>query len=182
MKKQTLFFLGFIFTILFSSCSDNDIFKTNTDEYASRNGNFVAKFPKEPNFSVIKNKIGLDEFDVNLYMCSLTPKKIFTVEYTDYNNGELSNYSNEEIYKQAINNTLFKLQNIFKVEYQEDINQHNLKGKYYILEFKDKNRRNEGYITMKMFIVQNRFYKIMYTGINEKSTDDFMKSFRLLKN
>ncbi|WP_320814041.1 hypothetical protein [Flavobacterium sp.] len=179
MKKIILvvFFLGQL-TI---SC-ESDVYKTKSGEYASVEGNFIAKFPNEPSLNIIDNKVGLQEYKIHHYGTSITPKKIFSLEYIDYPTNEINGYTDSELHTKTIENILFKLQNKFKLEYQEDIIQHGLKGKFFILEFKNETDREFGFVMGKLFRVKNRIYSVLYTGKNEKSVDPFMKSFRLLKS
>lgn len=179
MQKTTIYLMA-IFLILLS-CGESDLYKTKSGEFASISGNFIVKFPKEPVLSVIDNKVGLQEYEIYHFGTALTPKKMFYVEYIDFPPNEINGYTDEELHSRTIGNLLFKLQNKFKLEYQENIVQHGLKGKFYILEFKDKKERKNGYMTGKLFRVKNRIYTISYLGIDEKTVDPYMKSFRLLK-
>ena len=177
---KNLIFLLFVFFISIS-CSDEDIFKTTTQEYASKKGKFIAKFPQEPELVVIENKVGLTEYSIFRYGLAYTPNKNFSVEYLDYQPKEIEPFTDDELYNKAIENTLFSLKNQFKIQYQENIVQHGLKGKTYILEFKDKSKREIGFIFIKLFRVKNRIYSVIYQGRDDRNIDPFMKSFRLLK-
>jgi hypothetical protein len=167
---------------LLISCSDSDIYKTKSDEYASKPGNFIAKFPDEPVKNVIENNIGSEKFETTIFATSLGPNKFFSVTYDDLPTNLIGLTTDEELYDRMIENVLFRLKDAFKVEHKKEITQHGLKGVFYILEFKDKSLRNQGYISMKLFRNKNLFYNISYNGKNDKSIDPFMNSFRLIKS
>jgi len=179
-------YLSLIFLVFFISCgndSKNDIYKTKSGEFASVKGNFIAKFPTKPNLSVIDNKIGLDEFKINLFRGNLGPNKVFSVEYTDYPEYMLKSTTDEQLFSQRIINLANKMDKSFRLEFQESIEQHGLKGKYFVLELKQSeiDRGIKGYFEGKMFRNGNRVYTIAYFGHSDKNVDLFMNSFRLIK-
>lgn len=178
MLKKVYYLLLFVFL---TSCSDSDIYKTKSNEYASKSGNFIAKFPDEPVKNVIENNISTDKYETTIYATSLGPNKVFSVTYDDLPTNLIGSTTDEELYDRMIQNVLFRLKDAFKVEHKKEINQHGLKGVFYILEFKDKSLRSRGYISMKLFRHKNRFYNISYNGKNDKNIDPFINSFRLIK-
>jgi len=71
----------------------------------------------------------------------------------------------------------------FQLESQESIEQHGLNGKYFVLRLNQGaiDKGVKGYIEGKLFRKGHRVYTITYLGHNDKNTDAFMKSFRLMK-
>lgn len=183
MTKQ----LALIIIILtFISCgnkTNKTIYKTKTGEYASKTGNFIADFPAEPNYSAIDNQIGLDKFKIHLFRLALSQNKLFSVEYYDYPKHMMKSISDEQIYSQGITNFSNKMSDTFKLEFQEPIEQHGLKGQYFVLNLNQNaiDKGIEGHIQGKLFRKGNRIYTVSYIGKEDKNIDDFMKSFRLIQ-
>lgn len=176
-----------IFTILtFVSCVNNaneNIYKTKYGEYATKSGNFIADFPAKPSYSSIDNQIGLDKFQIHLFRSSLGSNKRFSVEYNDYPEHMIKSMTNKQLYSQTVTGFSNKMAEAFKLEFQEPIEQHGLKGHYFVLNLKqsvlDKGIR--GHIQGKLFRKGNRVYTVTYVGLDDKNVDSFMKSFRLIE-
>ncbi|TYB78200.1 hypothetical protein [Bizionia myxarmorum] len=176
-----------ILTILtFISCgnkSNETIYKTKSGEYASKTGNFIAAFPFEPNYTAIDNQMGLDKFQIHLYRSALNQNKIFSIEYYDYPEYLSKSMTDEQLYLQGVTNFSNKMAESFKLEFQEAIEQHGLKGQYFVLNLKKNalDKGIKGHIQGKIFRKGNRIYTITYVGQDDKNVDSFMKSFRLIK-
>jgi hypothetical protein len=176
-----------ILTVLtFLSCeneSDKMIYKTKNGEFASQPGNFIADFPTKPNYSAIDNQIGLDKFQIHLFRSNLGPNKIFSIEYNDYPEHVIKSMTDVELYSQGVTNFSNKMDEAFKLEFQESIEQHGLNGQYFVLNLKKDAiaKGIEGHIQGKLFRNGNRVYTVTYMGQNDKNIDVFMKSFRLIK-
>ncbi len=183
MRKVLLPFLVFLTILSCKNESSKIIYKTKSGEYASKPGNFIADFPTEPKHSAIDNQIGLDKFQIHLFRSTLGPNKIFSIEYVDYPKHMITSMSDEQIYNQGVTNYSNKVSESFQLESQESIEQHGLNGKYFVLRLNQGaiNKGVKGYIEGKLFRKGNRVYTITYLGHNDKNTDAFMKSFRLMK-
>ncbi len=182
IKKSLL-----ILTVLaFLSCGNESgkmIYKTKGGEFASQPGNFIAGFPTKPNHSAIDNQIGLDKFQIHLFRSTLGPNKIFSIEYNDYPEYMIKSMTDEQIYSQGVTNFSNKMAEVFKLELQEPIEQHGLKGHYFVLSLKENaiNKGVKGHIQGKLFRTGNRVYTITYMGKDDKNVETFMESFRLIK-
>ena len=182
MAKQ----LFLIFTILtFVSCSNTDenIHKTKSGEFASKTGNFIAKFPTKPSYSTIDNQVGLDKFQIHLFRSTLGANKIFSIEYVDYPDYMIKSMTDDQIYSQGVINFSNKMSETFELEFQKPIEQHGLKGLYFVLNIKQVllDKGVKGHIQGKIFRKENRVYTIAYLGEDDKNIDPFMTSFRLIK-
>ena len=95
----------------------------------------------------------------------------------------IKSISDEQFYKQGVANFTNKMAESFKLEFQESIEQHGLKGQYFVLNLNQRalNKGIKGHIQGKLFRKGNRVYTVTYLGLNDKNTDTFMKSFRLIK-
>lgn len=179
--------LFLILTILtFVSCrneTNENIYKTKSGKYASKTGNFIADFPTKPNYSAIDNQIGLDKFQIHLFRSTLGPNKIFSIEYNDYPEHTIESMTDEQLYSQGVTNFSNKMAEAFKLGFQESIEQHGLQGQYFVLNLKQSaiDKGIKGHIQGKLFRKGNRVYTVTYIGQNDKNTDTFMKSFRLIK-
>jgi len=171
--------------ITFISCGNenDDIYKTKSGEFASISGNFIADFPTKPNYSAIDNQIGLDKFQLHLFRSTLGSNKIFSIEYNDYPEHMIKSMTDEQIYSQGVTNFSNKIEEAFKLETQKPIEQHGLKGQYFVLTLKQSaiDKGIKGHIEGKLFRKDNRVYTVTYIGRNDKNTDSFMNSFRLIK-
>ncbi|WP_445732140.1 hypothetical protein [Mariniflexile sp.] len=175
-----------IFTMLtFISCGNenDDIYKTKSGEFASKSGNFIAAFPIKPGYTAIDNQIGLDKFQIHLFRTSLGPNKVFSIEYNDYPEYMIKSMTDEQIYSQGVTNFANKMADSFKLEFQEPIQQNGLKGLHFVFALKKYlvDKGGKGYIAGKLFRNGNRVYIVTYIGENDKNTDTFMESFRLIK-
>jgi len=175
-----------ILTILtFVSCGNenDDIYKTKSGEFASKSGNFIADFPTKPSYSAIDNQIGLDKFQLHLIRSTLGPNKIFSIEYNDYPEHMIKSMTDEQLYSQGVTNFSNKMVEAFELEFQEPIEQHGLNGQYFVLKLKQSaiDKGIKGHIEGKLFRKGNRVYIVTYIGRNDKNTDSFMNSFRLIK-
>ena len=173
-------------TLIFISCGNEkneNLYKTKSGEYASKTGNFIANFPSKPNYSSIDNQIGLDKFQIHLFISTLEPNKIFKVEYNDYPEYIIKALTDEQIYSQGVTNYSNKMAETFTLEFQEPIEQHGLKGQYFVLNSNQaaKDKGIEGHIVGMLFRKENRVYTVSYIGKNDKNTGVFMDSFRLIK-
>lgn len=182
MEKNLLL----IFTILtFLSCGNemDDIYKTKSGSYASKTGNFVVDFPTKPIYTTIDNQIGMDKFQIHLFRSTLSRFKVFTIEYTDYPEYMIKSMSDKQLYSQGVTNFSNKMAEGFELEFQEPIEQHGLKGQYFVLRLKQSeiDKGAKGHIEGKLFRKRNRVYTVTYIGLNDKNTDSFMESFRLIK-
>tara|TARA_R110002124_G_scaffold84681_1_gene220269 strand:- start:14138 stop:14713 length:576 start_codon:yes stop_codon:yes gene_type:complete len=183
MTKKLLLILTILTFLSCGNESDKMIYKTKGGEFASQPGNFIADFPTKPNYSAIDNQIGLDKFQINLFSSTLGPNKRFSIEYIDYPEHMIKSISDEQFYKQGVANFTNKMAESFKLEFQESIEQHGLKGQYFVLNLNQRalNKGIKGHIQGKLFRKGNRVYTVTYLGLNDKNTDTFMKSFRLIK-
>ncbi len=95
----------------------------------------------------------------------------------------ITSMSDEQIFNQGVTNYSNKVSESFQLESQESIEQHGLNGKYFVLRLNQGaiDKGVKGYIEGKLFRKGNRVYTITYLGHNDKNTDAFMKSFRLMK-
>jgi len=182
MRKVLLPFLAFLTILSCGSDSNDFVYKTKSGEYASKPGNFIADFPTEPKHSTIDNQIGLDKFQIHLFRSTLGPNKIFSIEYVDYPEHMVTSMTNEQIYSQGVTNYANKVSESFYLESQEPIEQHGLKGQYFVLRLKQSaiDKGVKGYIEGKLFRIGKRVYTITYLGHNDNNVDAFMKSFRLI--
>ncbi|WP_299229137.1 hypothetical protein [uncultured Psychroserpens sp.] len=172
-------------TIIFISCgneTNEHIYKTKTVEYASKTGNFIAKFPTEPKYSVLERKIGIDDFEIHVFRSTLGPNKIFSLEYIDYPENMIKSLSDSEIYSQGISNYSNKIADKFNLDFQKTIEQHGLKGEYFVFSLKPSliEKGIEGHVLGILFRKENRVYTISYMGINDDKTGTFLDSFRLI--
>ena len=181
IKKLILLFS----IIMFISCGNenDDIYKTKSKEYASKSGNFIIKFPTKPNYSLIENQIGLDKFHINLIRSTLGINKIFSLEYTDYPEYLLKSKTDEQLFDQVIENYSNKMTESFKLKQQKPIEQHGIKGRYFVFTLKESaiDQGVFGHIEGKIFRKGLRIYTVTYLGVNDKHTDEFINSFRFLK-
>ncbi len=182
MKNNLLFIFALI---IFSSCGNDPnhfVYKTKSGEYASKPGNFIADFPIGPKHSAIDNQIGLDKFQMHLFRSTLGPNKNFSIEYVDYPEHMITSMTDEQIYSQGVTNYANKVSESFQLESLESIEQHGLKGQYFVLTLKQSaiDKGAKGYIEGKLFRNGNRVYTITYLGHNDNNTGAFMKSFRLI--
>jgi len=177
MNIRLLLLIGLI---IFSSCKeDSDIYKTTSGAYASKTGKFVAKFPTKPKSSVIDNKIGFDEFKIFLYISTLGPNKIFSVEHYDYPEGTMNDISNEKFLEQSVANYVLRMSGNFELDFKEQIVKDNLKGISFVLHPKDT-KKNKGMILGEIFKKGNRVYVITFLGVSNNKVGEFMDSFRIL--
>ena len=171
--------------ITFISCGNenDDIYKTKSGEFASISGNFIADFPTKPNYSSIDNQIGLDKFQLHLFRSTLGSNKIFSIEYNDYPEHMIKSMTDEQFYSQGVTNFSNKMAEAFELEFQKPIEQHGIKGQYFVLNLKQSavNKGIKGHIEGKLFRNGNRVYTVTYIGRNDQNTDPFMNSFRLIK-
>ena len=179
--------LFLIFTILtFVSCgdeSDKMIYKTESGEFASKSGNFIANFPIKPSYTAIDNQIGLDKFQIHLFRSTLGRDRIFSIEFYDYPEYMIKSMTDEQLYSQAVTNYSNKMAEEFKLEYQKPIEQHRIKGQYFVLNLKQSalDKGIKGHIQGKLFRKGNRVYTVTYIGLNDRNINPFMESFRLIK-
>lgn len=182
MKK-----IGFIFVILaLFSCgneSNDHIYKTKKGEYASKAGKFIVDFPSQPEYTKGNGQLGEENIEIHVFRSTLGPKKIFSIEHDDYPKDMIQNLSNEEVYAQAIENYTQKMVGSFVLQSQKPIKQHGLSGRQFIMNLnkKAKAKGHKGYIVGRLFRNENRIYIVTYIGINDKNTDSFLNSFRLIK-
>ena len=171
--------------ITFLSCSNeaNDIYKTKSGEFASKMGNFIADFPTKPKYSSIDNQIGLEKFQLHLFRSTLGANKIFSIEYTDYPEHMIKSMSDEQLYAQGVANFSNKMAEAFNLDFQKSIEQHGLKGHFFVLYLKQSeiDKGINGFIQGKLFRKGNRVYTITYLGEDDKNIDAFMDSFRLIE-
>jgi len=127
--------------------------------------------------------MGLDKFQIHLFRSALNPQKIFTVEYYDYPEYMSNSITDEQLYTQGVTNFSNKMAEAFELEFQESIEQHGLKGQYFVLNPKRNvlEKGIKGHIQGKLFRKGNRIYTITYIGLDDNNVDAFMKSFRLIK-
>ncbi|AXP81611.1 hypothetical protein CJ739_2538 [Mariniflexile rhizosphaerae] len=182
MKRKLIL----IFTILtFISCGNenDDIYKTKSGEFASKSGNFIAAFPIKPGYTAIDNQIGLDKFQIHMFRTSLGTNKVFSIEYNDYPEYMIKSMTDEQIYSQGVTNFANKMADSFRLEFQEPIEQNGLNGVHFVFGLKKHlvDKGVKGYIAGKLFRNGNRVYTVSYIGENDKHTDSFMESFRLIK-
>lgn len=183
MVKKLLLILT---TFIFISCGNEkneNLYKTTSGEYASKTGNFVVKFPSEPSYSVSENQIGSDQFQIHTFRSALGPNKIFTVEYIDYPSSFIKSMTDEEIYTQGIANFSNNIAETFTLEFQEPIEQHGIKGQYFVFNLKQtaKDKGIKGHIVGMLFRNENLVYTVTYMGRNDNKTGEFMDSFRFIK-
>ncbi|MEY8848564.1 hypothetical protein AB9K26_07100 [Psychroserpens sp. XS_ASV72] len=183
MIKKSLITLILLVVFSCGKTTNDNIYKTKGGEYASKTGNFVADFPTEPKYSVIDNKLGLDEFQIHIFRSTLGVNKLFILEYVDYPEHMIKSMTDEQIYTQSINNLTHKMEESFFLDYQESIEHNGLSGEYYVLKTNQelKEKGVEGMALGRIFRVENRVYNISYLGENDKNIDSFIDSFRLLK-
>ncbi len=183
MTKKLLLILTILTFLSCGNESDKMIYKTKGGEFASQAGNFIADFPTKPNYSAIDNQIGLDKFQIHLFRSTLGPNKTFSVEYNDYPEHMIKSITNEQLYSQGVTNFSNRMAEAFKLEFQEPIKQHGLKGHYFVLNLNQNaiDKGIKGHIQGKLFRQGNRVYTVTYIGKNDKNTDKFMQSFRLIK-
>lgn len=183
MKKKLLLILT---TLTFLSCGNESgkmIYKTKGGEFASQTGNFIADFPIKPKYSSIDNQIGLDKFQIHLFRSTLGVNKIFTIEYIDYPEHMITSMTDQQFYAQGVTSFANKMAETFKLELQESVEQHGLKGQSFVLTLKQNaiEKGIKGHIQGKLFKKGNRVYTVTYIGQNDKNIDAFMNSFRLIK-
>ena len=187
IKKVTMIKkLLLVLTILtLFSCGDenDDIYKTKSEEFASKKGNFIADFPTKPYYSSIDNQIGLDKFQTHLIRSTLGENKVFSIEYIDYPQYMIKSTSDEQLFAQIVTNFTNKMADSFDLDFQKPIEQHGLKGQYFVLKLNQYaiSKGIIGHIEGKIFRNGNRVFTVTYLGRYDKNTDPFMSSFRLLK-
>ncbi|WP_431135017.1 hypothetical protein [Psychroserpens mesophilus] len=174
----------FIVGICCMSCENNNseyIYKTKTGEYASKTGRFIAKFPAKPSYSKVEREFGKELLELHSFRTVLGPNKIFAIEYIDYPEAYINQMTDEEVFKLSKTNYIYQTSNTFELDYEDDIEQHGLKGKYIVLKptqnLTEKN--SNGHFLIQVFKKENRVYSISYLGRNDKQTGAFMDSFRL---
>ena len=182
--SKAIYFCLFILGICCISCgtsTSEHIYKTNTGEYASKTGRFIAKFPSEPGYSTVEREFGNDLLDLHSFRTVLGPNKIFAVEYLDYPEAYINQMTDEEVFKLSKTNYIYQTSGSFELDYEDSIEQHGLKGKYIVLK-PTKNLEDQGlngHFLIQIFKKENRVYTISYLGRNDKQTGEFMDSFRL---
>ena len=183
MKKLT----SLIVFLVFLGCEkapNNDLFKTTDGEYASRMGNFVAKFPEKP-FHYIARKRNPEHIDTYLEFHSIETnfedKGIYIVEYLDLNEESLKKNTSRE-HKDSmlmqINLTLQELD--FVIDYFED---DKLQGHDAVFfQFKPVGNRKrfnlKDRVEGKAILRKNRLYYVYYIGEINRRAKQFIKSFR----
>lgn len=184
MIKKLILIGCCIFFIVSCGNNANDIYKTQGGEYASQKGNFIIKFPVKPNYGVINNQIGLEKFKLNLFTIALGANKTFSLEYVDYPKGLFNNKSNNRIFNETISGLKNRMGDIFYIESNDDIIQHGIAGRKFILTFKEDYLKKgaRGHIEGRLFKINNRIYILLFKGLNNDHVQPFMDSFRLLKN
>lgn len=183
MSKAIKLFV-FIVGVCCISCGNNNsenLYKTKSGEFASKTGHFIAKFPVEPAYSTIERAFGNDKLEIHSFRTVLGPNKIFAVEYIDYPETYINQMSDEEVFKLTKTNYIYQTSGSFELDYEDDIEQHDLKGKYIVLRLtKDLTEKGvNGHFLIQIFKKENRVYTISYLGRNDKQTGEFMDSFRL---
>ena len=183
MTRKLLLFLTVLTFISCGNKTNESIYKTKSGDYASKTGNFIANFPTKPNYTAIDNQIGLDKFQIHLFRSTLGPNKIFSIEYSDYPEYMIKSLTDEQIYSQGVTNFSNKMAEVFNLDFQESIEQHGLSGQSFILNLKQSaiDKGTKGHIQGKLFRKGNRVYTVTFIGRNDKNSDMFMKSFRLIK-
>ncbi|WP_055446220.1 hypothetical protein [Lacinutrix mariniflava] len=189
MNKNLLIILLTIFTL--NSCQSQskdktEMYKTESDEYASESGNFIIDFPMKPKLQVIDNQIGMDKYKIHNYQVVAGQQMIYMAEYIDFPEYIMKSesWSKEQAYNQILKTLEAKYGGVFKLTKQEPTEQHNLNGQYF--EFSLNPNANvprglKGGIKGKIFFVGNRSYQIMYLGEEQVLIEQFLNSFRLIK-
>jgi len=183
MTKKLLLILTTLIVMSCANETNENLYETKSGEYASKTGNFIANFPTEPKYSAIDNQIGPDTIQTHVFISTLGPNKIFSIEYHDYPENTIKSLTEEQIYSQGVSNYSNKMVENFTLEFQKPIEQHGLKGQYFVLNLNQtaKDKGIDGHILGMLFKKENRIYTVCYIGKNDKNTGVFMDSFRLIK-
>ena len=181
MKRLLLMTLVFC-CVACGSDTDKMIYATKGGEFGSQQGNFVADFPTKPKYTLLERQSGTESYEVHTFRSTLGPNKIFTLEYIDYPESTISLFTNEEIYDLSIQNYASQVIENFVLDSQKPIEQHGLKGQYFVLNLNQAalDKGIKGHIEGSIFRSGNRVYTISYTGRLDKNVDTFMESFRIL--
>ncbi len=91
--------------------------------------------------------------------------------------------TDEQIYSHGVTIFANKMADSFKLEFQEPTMHNGLNGVHFVFGLKKHlaDKGVKGFIAGKLFRNGNRFYTVTYIGENDKRTDSFMNSFRLIK-
>lgn len=180
--KTRLTIILILLALCIVSCSsETDIYKTKSGEFASKSGNFIAKFPTQPKFSTIENQLGLDKFNIDIYRSGLGSQKIFIVEVTNYPEHLLTSKTDKEILTESLTNLTNRLGKKASLEFEKSIEQHGLTGTYFEYRINGTSNKKAAHFLGSFFIENNRFYTVSYTGQPNKHVEVFLSSFRLLQ-
>ncbi|MGJ8593255.1 MAG: hypothetical protein ACSHXF_11945 [Aquaticitalea sp.] len=189
MNKNLLLILLTIFTL--NSCQSQtkdktEIYKTESDEYASESGNFTIKFPMKPTLRVIDNQIGTDKYKIYNYQAVAGQQMIYMAEYIDFPKYimESESWTKEQAYNQILKTLEAKYGGVFRLTKQEPTEQYNLNGQYFEFSLNpnaDVPKGLKGGIKGKLFFVGNRSYQITYFGEEQELIEPYLNSFRLIK-
>lgn len=80
--KRLLSVLLMLVGLLGCQSEKPDIYKTKQGNFASKEGKFVAEFPKEPTVTVQENKIGHETINVYLFESFVRPQNYYRVSNT----------------------------------------------------------------------------------------------------
>ena len=95
----------------------------------------------------------------------------------------IKSMTDEQLYSQGVTNYSNKVAETFKLEFQKPIEQHGIKGQYFVLNLKQSalDKGIKGHIQGKLFRKGNRVYTVTYVGLNDRNINPFMESFRLIE-
>ena len=182
--KSNLFILIYLPFLFLYSCNSDDslkVYRTESGEYVSDSGKFIAKFPSEPKGTIVENQLGIDKFNIYHFQSNLGPNKQFIIEFVDYPKHLVKSQTNEQVYSQGITNLLNKLGKTFRLQSKKTIEQYGIKGEYFVIELSDNTKQQDFYLEGILFFNNPRLYTVLFYGQSDDKVQEFITSFRLKK-